>query len=131
MKVSFDFDGTLSTEEVQEYAKELIDRGLDVWIVTTRYDENQMYLYDPPGTNIDDLWEIVDRLGLPRWKVRFTCMKWKWEYLKNTQFVWHLDDNDEEHRKARQNGCKVPIILNYVKDWKEQCENLLKPNETT
>jgi hypothetical protein len=128
MKVSFDFDGTLQTEEVQEYAKELINRGIEVWVVTTRYDENQMHLYAGGEENIDDLWEVVDRLGIPRWKVRFTCMEWKWKYLKDTKFLWHLDDNFEEFGHARVNGCKVPIIL-LKGDWKQKCEELL--NEKT
>jgi hypothetical protein len=124
MKVSFDFDGTLQEEEVQEYAKELISRGIEVWVVTTRYDENQMHRYAPRGTNIDDLWEVVDRLGIPRWRVRFTCMEWKWKYLKDTQFLWHLDDNYEEQSYARANSCKLPIIL-VQGNWKTKCEELL------
>lgn len=36
MKVSFDFDDTLSKPKVQEYAKELINRGIEVYIVTAR-----------------------------------------------------------------------------------------------
>jgi hypothetical protein len=129
MKVSFDFDGTLQLEETQEYAKELIERGIDVWVVTTRYDENLKHLYGQGDGVLDDLWEVVDRLGIPRWKVRFTCMKWKGEYLKSTKFIWHLDDNHEEKAHARVLGCTVPIILNYVKDWKQKCEDLL--NEKT
>ena len=30
--VTFDFDGTLSRKDVQEYAIELIERGIDVWV---------------------------------------------------------------------------------------------------
>jgi len=30
MKVSIDFDGTLSRKNVQKYAKELIESGIDV-----------------------------------------------------------------------------------------------------
>ena len=39
MKVSFDFDSTLSRKDVQSFAKELVDRGLEVWIVTSRFDD--------------------------------------------------------------------------------------------
>ena len=39
MKVSFDFDGTLSRKDVQEYAKSLVNSGLEVWIVTSRFDD--------------------------------------------------------------------------------------------
>jgi len=124
MKVSFDFDGTLQQEEVQEYAKELISRGIDVWVVTTRYDENHEHLCSS-DLDTSDLWEVVDKLGIPKHKVRFTCMQWKWEYLKNTKFVWHLDDNHEESRYSRQNNCKVPMVMTYLKDWRQKCEDLL------
>ena len=91
MKISFDFDGTLEHEDVQEYAAELIGRGIEVWVVTTRWDENHKHKY-PMNATLNDLWEVVDRLGIPRWHVRFTCMEWKATYLKGTNFVWHLDD---------------------------------------
>lgn len=35
-KVSFDFDSTLSRKDVQNFAKEIIANGAEVWIVTTR-----------------------------------------------------------------------------------------------
>lgn len=37
--VTFDFDNTLTRPDVREYAKELMDRGFDVFIVTARYDD--------------------------------------------------------------------------------------------
>ena len=33
MKVSFDFDGTLEFENVQEYAKELIESGIFLYVL--------------------------------------------------------------------------------------------------
>lgn len=129
-KVSFDFDGTLEFQGVQKYAKQLIDRGVDVWVVTTRWDENHKHKY-PSNATLDDLWEVVDRLGIPRWKVRFTCMQWKWNYLKDTTFVWHLDDNDQEYKEAFVNGCNVPIVDVMKSNWKEVCENILNDENST
>lgn len=128
VKVSFDFDGTLQTEEVQKYACELIGRGIEVWVVTTRWDENHKHKYSGLGKFTDplrDFWLVADDLGIPRWKVRFTNMEWKWTYLSGTHFVWHLDDNDDELAFATLHKCNVPIVL--VKEgWKEECEKLLK-----
>lgn len=124
MKVSFDFDGTLSEQHVQDFARELIAQGVDVWVVTTRWDENHKHRYGFNPT-IDDLWEVVDSLGIPRWKVRFTCMKYKHEYLDGTSFIWHLDDNPEEFSKARVHGCSVPMIQVESGLWKSKCERLL------
>ena len=39
MKVGFDFDSTLSRKDVQEFAKELVNDGHEVWIVTSRFDD--------------------------------------------------------------------------------------------
>lgn len=124
MKVSFDFDGTLSESHVQEYAKQLIEAGHEVWVVTTRWDENHKHRYELNPT-LDDLWDVVDNLGIPRHRVRFTCMSWKWTYLDGTHFTWHLDDNREEFSQARMHGCTVPMISVHD-DWKEECEKLIK-----
>lgn len=124
MKVSFDFDGTLSEPVVQEYAQELIARGVEVWVVTTRWDENHKHKY-PMNATLDDLWEVVDKLNIPRWRVRFTCMQWKYTYLDGTQFVWHLDDNETEFDYARKHQCNVPMVWVEQKTWKEKCEELL------
>jgi len=37
IKVSFDFDATLSRYDVEEYATELIQRNIDVYICTSRF----------------------------------------------------------------------------------------------
>lgn len=123
-KVSFDFDGTLEFDNVQKYAKELIDKGIEVWVVTTRWDENHKHKY-PTNATLDDLWEVVDRLGIPRWHVRFTCMEWKCTYLKGTNFVWHLDDNPTEFKMAKQEEVNVPMIDVDSSDWMYKCEDLL------
>lgn len=128
MKVSFDFDGTLEQFAVQQYAETLIKRGIEVWVVTTRYDENHKHRYYP-GASLDDLWEVVDRLGIPRWRVRFTCMQWKATYLTDTKFVWHLDDNPEEFSIAKQSGCEVPMISVDSDVWMNECEKLLENAE--
>lgn len=125
MKLSFDFDGTLQLPEVQEYAKQLIQEGHDVWVVTTRWDENHRHRYFDNPT-LDDLWTVVDNLSIPRWKVRFTCMEWKYKYLDKTQFVWHLDDSPDEIKHARANQCSVPIMSVENPNWKYRCNQLLK-----
>jgi hypothetical protein len=123
-KLSFDFDGTLQTESVQAYAKTLIEKGHEVWVVTTRWDENHKHKY-PKNATLDDLWEVVDRLGIPRHQVRFTCMEWKYTYLDGTNFVWHLDDNPDEFSKAKIHGCNVPIVNVDTEDWIIECNKLL------
>ena len=125
--VSFDFDGTLSRPDVQEYAKFLIDQGVEVRVTTTRYDEMHAHKYgdDYPHTQ-DDLWEVVDRLGIPRQHVRYTNMEWKHWYLNGTAFIFHLDDNTHEFAHARYNSCKVPMIQVNSGTWQRKCNGLLQ-----
>jgi hypothetical protein len=125
MKVSFDFDGTLEFKDTQEYAAELIAKGVEVWVVTTRWDENHKHKY-PQNATLDDLWEVVDRLRIPRHQVRFTCMEWKYTYLNGTNFIWHLDDNPDEFSKAKSNGCNVPMINVDTNGWMIKCDRLIQ-----
>ena len=64
MKISFDFDGTLSRESVQKYAKQLIDREFNCIITTFRQKE-----YIPPDSN-DDLFAVAEKLDIS--EIRFT-----------------------------------------------------------
>lgn len=126
LKVSIDFDGTLSRIDVQEYAQKLLAEGVDVWVVTTRYDENHKHKYaEDYDVTSDDLWSVVDAIGIPRWKVRYTNMEWKYTYLIGTDFIWHLDDNANEMTRARYNSCEVPMIQVNTTAWKRKCSRLL------
>lgn len=122
--VSFDFDGTLSRSDVQEYFKELMSRGVDCWVVTSRYDDLHKHLYPNNPTN-EDLWKVIDELGLPRHKVMFRNMESKCDFLLCTNIVWHLDD-DEYTLDDLNNYTKVIGV--DVKDniWKNLCNNLLE-----
>lgn len=125
--VSFDFDGTLSKPHVQEFAKELLDLGIQVRVTTTRYDEMHCHKYAhrwPPV--LDDLWEVVDQLGIPKHHVHFTNMEWKYKYLQGTNFIFHLDDNEEEFNHARYNSIKIPMIQVNSSNWKRKCLKLIE-----
>lgn len=120
--VTFDFDSTLSRNDVQEYAKELINKGFDVWVLTSRYDELHKHRFKHNPTN-SDLYKVTDRLGIPRWKIRFTCMRAKAEYLKDTNVIWHLDDDSFElnmiNKETKTTG--ISVFGNY----KIKCNKLL------
>lgn len=125
-RVSFDFDLCLTREDVQEYCKELIDRGFTVFVTTLRYDEMRKHLWEGsgyPATN-DDLWEIVDKLGIDHRHVVFTCLEPKSQHLKHSQVLFHLDDMwsvlDDLYVNTDIQGVNVT-----KDDWKEKCELLL------
>lgn len=122
--VTIDFDNTLSRRDVQEYALELIGRGVDVWVLTSRYDVIHQHKYQANPTN-DDLWEVVDRVGIPRWKVRFQCMRPKDEYLFGSNVLWHLDDDSIELNGINIETKTVGISV-LSGGWRQKCEKLIQ-----
>lgn len=125
--VSFDFDSTLSRPDVQKFAKELIDSGIDVWICTTRHSSTPM----PLGMSVvkdswnDDLFEISDSLGIPRTQILFTCGDDKHKHLYTSWFIFHLDDDMHEVTTLNKFTQVKGICVFNNPDWKEQCMELL------
>ena len=101
-KVSFDFDGTLDKKHIQQFATELINSGVDIYVNTTRFAK-----FDN-----SDLFEVVNSLGLSYDKVNFTNHIWKAEFFEenNLEFEWHLDDNYEAFFHLRSLTYKTKVI---------------------
>ena len=116
-KVSFDFDGTLDKKHIQQFAIELINSGVDVYVNTTRFAK-----FDN-----SDLFEVVNSLGLSSDKVNFTNHIWKAEFFEdnNLEFIWHLDDNYEEFFHFRRLKSKTKVIQVNSGNWKQKCIRLL------
>lgn len=132
--VSFDFDDTLSKLHIQEYAKQLVDRGESVFVITTRYDYLHCHLYDNDVRSMVendlylnlDLWLIVDKIGIPRENVFFTNMKNKADFIKDTKLIWHLDNNVYELYEMKKLKCKTFGVSTHSSNWKHKCERILK-----
>jgi hypothetical protein len=120
MKISFDFDQTLSRWDVQTFAKELIERGFDVWIVTSRLECSKTHEFDN-----QDIFQVVCRLSIPREKIVFTNFNGKETFFQNNQdFVFHLDDDPQELLFINSTT-NVKVIDSDVITWKEDCLNRL------
>ena len=123
MKVSFDFDDTLDRESVQKYARELIERGIEVWITTSRHSNKEN---DFAKDWNDDLFEVVDSLGIPRERIRYTEGADKYLYFENENFIWHLDDCCGTNRLINKNT-KTKAISHIGSDnWIGKCNRLIK-----
>lgn len=126
--VCFDYDGTLSSNpSVQRYAEELVNRGLDVWVLTFRYDDLHVHLWGGSENNLD-MYEVVDSVGIPRHKIIFTNMESKAQYLMGTNVVWLLDDDEKVMFDVKSSGIKTKAIQVNSGSWKSKCERLLKQN---
>lgn len=121
--VTFDFDSTLSRQDVQDYAFSLIKKGFDVWVLTSRYDELHKHKYRINPTN-EDLYKVTDKLQIPREKIRFTCMRDKAEYLFGTDVIWHLDDDFVEINNINRETETIGISV-VSGGYKAKCNKLL------
>lgn len=135
IKVAFDADGTLLAKpSIQAYAKELIDKGYDVHIVTRRYDSIDRYTEDfkiqYKINNIEAehkyLFEVADSAGIPRENIHFMNMTDKWLYFKaNPGFLWHLDDDWLEINDINRNT-KTSAISCLKSSWENKCRRLIE-----
>lgn len=103
-KVSFDFDGTLTKPCIQKLAHNLIRKGYEVFIITSRRYSGYGVLYDN-----SDLYEVSDRIGIKRCNIIFTQMNFKFKFI-DTSFIFHIDDDVNELDRIKN----IPTI--YVKD---------------
>jgi len=120
-KVSFDFDGTLEKEEVQQYAKELVNRGIEVWITTTRFQDTRRYAMKCSNK---DLYNVAKEVGIIPERIQFTNMEWKAPTLIKSGFIWHLDDNETEFEMLAR-GCPHLFIHVDLPGWEQLCNIIL------
>jgi hypothetical protein len=134
MKVSFDFDGTLSRKDVQSLAKELVNEGHEVWIVTSRFSDEaakEKNWHWIEGQN-QKLFDVAQECGIKKENIHFTCMESKSYFLEGKGFIFHIDDDDIElmdifeNNKFTSDKC-FPVNVEHF-EWKETCRNILNKN---
>ena len=130
-KVSFDFDGKLELPSITKYAKELIEKGHDVWLTTTRYGDDEKYKkFFHTTTHVDltnnDLWELAAEIGIPKEKIHFTDMNDKWPYIKKMGFLWHIDDDWVENRQILNNTKTLAVSSFGNPNWERKCNRIIR-----
>jgi uncharacterized HAD superfamily protein len=92
MRISFDYDGVLSTDKGKEMAINAIKDNNEVWILTARkeYDNEAVY-------------STAKKLGVPRHHIIFTNGKDKWSFVMRYKIDEHVDNNQEQIDKIRKN----------------------------
>lgn len=91
-KISFDFDGVLSTKKGFDLAQSLIDQGADIYIISAR------------GSK-DGLMPRAKRLNIPDSKVYATgSNKAKVEKVKELNIDTHYDNNPDVIRELEDKG---------------------------
>jgi hypothetical protein len=113
MKVSFDFDSTLSEEKNQKLAKKFIDDGHEVWITTSRLSSEHGKSKGWPWiiTQNETLFKTAEELGISKDKIKFTEGEDKWKSLYT--FDIHFDDDINEIDLINKNLPNCCGILIY------------------
>ena len=121
-KVSFDFDGVLDRADVVLYVKTLIERGADVYLCTSRLSDEDC----PSERWNDDLYQIMDVLGLNRRNVIFCNNIYKYQVFKHGDFLFHVDDSFDEVELINSYTNTVGVFL--VDGWIDKCEQIINKN---
>ena len=119
LSVSMDFDGVLSIPSVEEFARELIEDGVDVWVTTDRHSDG----------NNTDLLKVADRLQIPFDNIIYTDGEDKADFLPMNFYIFHLDDERYVINNIIDEGePTTPILRDISINWKEMCKELIEFN---
>ena len=133
MKVSFDYDGTLARHDVQEVAKDLVERGIfDVCILTTRYSNPSKYKRLWEGSEAgkqylldqhQELFDVAKKVGIT--EINFTEFEWKTKFVDKLGIDVHLDDNFREEVSVINWKNKTKAIYCDGVGWKKELYDAL------
>jgi len=92
MRISFDYDGVLSTGPGRALAAVKIKQGHEVHIVTARQPEDS-----------EEVYNTARELGISRGRVHFTAGRDKFETIDRLGIRIHYDNNKEQVDKINAN----------------------------
>jgi hypothetical protein len=98
LKVSIDYDDTLSTQSGKDLARRLINEGKDVYVVTRRQQ-----------SQLGPVYRIADEIGIPHSKIHATNGRLKWETIKRLGIQKHIDNNQDELDAIKKNAPLIQI----------------------
>ena len=106
MRISFDFDGTLTEPHIQQICKNKLHEGHDVFIITKRYKNPSEAPY---------VYQLAESLGINEKNIYFTDRKWKHGFIHFLEINEHYEDEPYEKELIEENtNCKV-IMINEQK----------------
>ncbi|NBV62582.1 MAG: hypothetical protein EBR73_16255 [Rhodobacteraceae bacterium] len=99
-RVSFDYDGVLSTDAGKEKAKQFIRDGFHVYILTARSPKEG-----------DTVYNTAESLGIKRDDVIFTSGQDKWRFVLRHNIDRHYDNNPEQIDKINEKTQAKGILI--------------------
>lgn len=91
MKISFDYDDTLTTTKGQEMALNALKNGDEVLILTARQKSDSAEVY-----------AMAEKLGIKKANVHFTNGQDKWKFVLRLHIDKHIDNNQEQIDKINK-----------------------------
>jgi len=136
LRISFDADGTLlGSYKIRLFARDLVNKGYEVWIVTARYSNTNDYCPEflqkyAKSVNHKDLYEAAKWCGITEDHIHFCNMAPKAEFFRvqaseNTHFLWHLDDDPEEINEINASTVTNGISCLKGPNWRLKCMELI------
>ena len=102
MKISFDFDGTLTEPKIRELCRSLMVSN-DVYIITSRF-----------ASTGQDVLDLAKSLGISSERVFFMNGKEKSEFLKNNLLIdIHFDDDPFEAEQINKNTNILCLLVGF------------------
>ena len=97
--ISFDYDGTLSTDKGKELAKSFIEKGIEVIIITARNstDDNSDIESTAKDLNIN--------------KIVYTNQRDKWSFVQKFKVSTHYDNNKEQVDKINEKTISKGVLI--------------------
>ena len=100
MRVSFDFDDTLTTRKGKEALVRRLSAGDVVYIITRRSERFKKAVID-----------FAKGYRIPLYRVIFTGGKMKWESVKRYKIDVHYDNNPDELKLIREHTDSRGILI--------------------
>ena len=105
MRITIDFDDTLTKPHIQELAKKLV-KNHEVYILTSRLDSLYRKAYKNLHSN-DDIYDVAEKVGIKPQNVVFTNQASKLEHIHRGRVGIHIDDNEAELKNiSALSSCK-------------------------
>lgn len=101
MRVSFDYDETLTTSKGQQMALNEIKKGNEVLILTARQERDSAPVY-----------AMAEKLGIKKENVHFTNGQDKWKFVLRYNINKHVDNSQEQIDKIKKFTSAEGVLLN-------------------
>lgn len=101
MRVSFDYDETLTIAKGQQMALNEIKKGNEVLILTARQESDSAPVY-----------AMAEKLGIKKSNVHFTNGQDKWKFVLRYNINKHVDNSQEQIDKIKKFTSAEGVLLN-------------------